>query len=163
MGEDPFLVSKMVVPYVKGVQQNGVAACVKHYALNNQELWRGHINVELSDRALHEIYLPAFKAAVTEGEVWSIMGAYNQFRGEYTTHHQLLMNKILKGDWEFDGVVISDWGSAHNTNKAALYGLDMEMGTGGDGLTISTQNIYDNYYLANPFLNLLKNGEVDEE
>jgi beta-glucosidase len=96
----------MVVPYILGVQQNGVAACVKHYALNNQELWRGHINVEVSDRALHEIYLPAFKAAV-EGKVWSIMGSYNQFRGQYCCHNDLLLNKIL--DWDFDGVVITDW------------------------------------------------------
>jgi len=162
MGEDPFLASKMVVPYIKGVQQNGVAACVKHYALNNQELWRGHINVEVSDRALYEIYLPAFKAAVEEGNVWSIMGAYNQFRSQHTTHHKLLMNKILKTDWAFDGVVISDWGSAHNTMEAALYGLDMEMGTGTDGLTSSTENAYDYYFLANPFLKLLKNGEVEE-
>tara|TARA_R110001583_G_scaffold142294_1_gene294571 strand:- start:12809 stop:15031 length:2223 start_codon:yes stop_codon:yes gene_type:complete len=162
MGEDPYLASKMVVPYIKGVQQNGVAACVKHYALNNQELWRDHINVEVSERALYEIYLPAFKAAVEEGNVWSIMGAYNQFRGQHTTHHQLLMNKILKRDWLFDGVVISDWGSAHNTKESALYGLDMEMGTGTDGLTTSTKNAYDYYYLANPFLELLKKGEIDE-
>lgn len=162
MGEDPFLASTMVVPYIKGVQQNGVAACVKHYVLNNQELWRDHINVEVSDRALYEIYLPAFKAAVEEGGVWSIMGAYNQFRGQHTTHNELLMNKILKSDWAFDGVVVSDWGSAHNTKEAALYGLDIEMGTGTDGLTTSTKNAYDYYYLANPFLELIKKGEVEE-
>ncbi|MFD1293338.1 beta-glucosidase [Lutibacter holmesii] len=162
MGEDPFLASKMVVPYIKGVQQNGVAACVKHYALNNQELWRNHINVEVSDRALYEIYLPAFKAAVEEGQVWSIMGAYNQFRGQHTTHNEILMNRILKEDWAFDGVVISDWGSTHHTKEAALYGLDMEMGTGTDGLTSSTENAYDYYYLANPFLKMLKEGEIDE-
>ena len=163
MGEDPLLASKMVVPYIKGVQQNGVSACVKHFALNNQELWRNHINVEVSDRALYEIYLPAFKAAVNEGGVWSIMGAYNQFRGQYTTHHELLTNKILKGDWEFDGVVISDWSSTHNTKEAALNGLDIEMGTGTDGLTTSTKNAYDYYYLANPFLKLLKKGEIKED
>ncbi len=163
MGEDPFLASKMVVPYIQGVQENGVAACVKHYALNNQELWRGHINVEVSDRALHEIYLPAFKAAVEEGKVWSIMGAYNQFRGQHTTHNKTLMNSILKKDWAFDGVVISDWGSAHDTKQAALNGLDIEMGTGTDGLTTSTKNAYDSYYLANPFLKLIKSGEIKEE
>lgn len=163
MGEDPFLASKMVVPYIHGVQQNGVAACVKHYVLNNQELWRDHINVEVSDRALYEIYLPAFKAAVKEGKVWSIMGAYNQFRGQHTTHHQVLTTKILKQDWDFDGVVISDWGSAHSTKEAALFGLDMEMGTGTDGLTTSTKNAFDYYYLANPFLELIKKGEVEEE
>lgn len=163
MGEDPYLASKMVVPYIKGVQQNGVAACVKHYALNNQELWRDHINVEVSDRALYEIYLPAFKAAVQEGKVWSIMGAYNQFRGQFACHNELLLNKILKKDWNFDGAVISDWGGAHDTMEAALYGLDIEMGTGTDGLTLSTENAYDNYYLANPFLELLKNNTVEEE
>jgi beta-glucosidase len=163
MGEDPFLASKMVVPYIQGVQQNGVAACVKHYALNNQELWRGHINVEVSDRALHEIYLPAFKAAVEEGKVWSIMGSYNQFRGQFCCHNDILLNKILKKDWAFDGVVITDWGGAHDTKQAALNGLDIEMGTGTDGLTTSTKNAYDSYYLANPFLKLIKSGEIKEE
>ncbi len=99
MGEDPYLASIMVVPYIKGVQQSGVAACVKHYALNNQEEWRGHINVNLSDRALYEIYLPAFKAAVEEGQVWSIMGSYNQLRGQHCCHNDLLLNRILKTDW----------------------------------------------------------------
>ena len=163
MGEDPYLASKMVVPYIQGVQQNGVAACVKHYALNNQELWRDHINVEVSDRALYEIYLPAFKAAVEEGEVWSIMGAYNQFRGQFCCHNEILLNKILKEDWKFDGVVITDWGGAHNTMEAALYGLDIEMGTGTDGLTTSKENVYDHYYLANPFLEKLKNKEISED
>lgn len=162
MGEDPYLASKMVVPYIQGVQKNGVAACVKHFALNNQELWRSHINVEVSNRALYEIYLPAFKAAVKEGEVWSIMGAYNQFRGQYCCHNELLLNKILKEDWQFDGTVITDWGATHDTNQAALFGLDIEMGTGTDGLTTSTDNAYDYYYLANPFLKLLEDGDIEE-
>ena len=162
MGEDPFLASKMVVPYIKGVQKNGVAACVKHYVLNNQEKWRMHINVEVSDRALHEIYLPAFKVAVEEGEAWSIMGAYNQFREQYCCHNELLLNKILKEDWQFDGVVITDWGGAHDTKQAALYGLDIEMGTGTNGLTTNKENVYDHYYLANPFLKLVKDGDVEE-
>ncbi|MGB5654070.1 MAG: glycoside hydrolase family 3 C-terminal domain-containing protein, partial [Robiginitalea sp.] len=163
MGEDPFLASEMVVPYIQGVQQNGVAACVKHFALNNQEKWRNYVDVQVSDRALHEIYLPAFKAAVERGNVWAVMGSYNKFRGQYCSHHELLINTILKGDWAFDGVVITDWGSAHDTREAALYGLDMEMGTGTDGLTTTLTNAYDNYYLANPFLELLKSGEVPEE
>ncbi|MDW7692291.1 glycoside hydrolase family 3 C-terminal domain-containing protein [Flammeovirgaceae bacterium SG7u.111] len=162
MGEDPFLASTLVVPYIKGVQENGVAACVKHYVLNNQEIWRGTINVELSDRALHEIYLPAFKAAVQEGNVWSIMGAYNKYLGQWCSHNEVLVNDILKGDWGFDGVVVTDWGAAHDTKQAALYGLDMEMGTGTDGLTSSTENAYDSYYLAFPFLKMLKNGEIAE-
>ncbi len=162
MGEDPYLASKLVVPYVQGVQKNGVAACVKHFALNNQELWRDHINVEVSDRALYEIYLPAFKASVIEGGAWAMMGAYNKFRGQYCCHNELLLNKILKTDWGFDGVVISDWGGAHSTYEAAMFGLDMEMGTGTDGLGTTTLNHYDHYYLASPFLKLLKKGEVDE-
>lgn len=162
MGEDPHLASMMVVPYIEGIQQNGVAACVKHYALNNQEMWRDQINVELSDRALYEIYLPAYKAAVKEGKVWSIMGAYNKFRGQFCCHNELLLNKILKEDWDFDGVVVTDWGATHDTKEAALYGLDIEMGTGTDGLTTSSKNVYNDYYLAKPFLELLKKGEIEE-
>lgn len=160
MGEDPYLASKMVVPYIQGVQLNGVAACIKHYALNNQEHWRDHIDVEVSDRALREIYLPAFKAGVTEGKAWSLMGAYNKLRGQHTTHNELLMNKILKGEWGFDGVVVSDWGSAHSTREAALYGLDLEMGTWTNGLTASKSFAYDNYYLAQPYLEAIKKGEL---
>tara|TARA_B110000967_G_scaffold209069_1_gene263584 strand:- start:8139 stop:10379 length:2241 start_codon:yes stop_codon:yes gene_type:complete len=160
LGEDPFLASKMVVPYIQGVQKNGVAACVKHFALNNQEHWRNVINVEVNDRALYEIYLPAFKAAVMEAGVWSIMGAYNKFRGQYACHNELLLNKILKQDWGFDGVVISDWSGTHSTIEAALYGLDLEMGTGTDGLGTTTDNHYEHYYLAKPFLKALKSGEI---
>jgi len=160
LGEDPFLASKMVVPYIQGVQQNGVAACVKHYALNNQEKWRGHINVELSDRALYEIYLPAFKAAVVEGKVWSIMGSYNQIRGEYACHNNLTLNKILKGEWKFDGCVITDWGGAHDTKQSAYNGLDIEMGTWTNGFTSNKAFAYNDYFLANPYLKMLKSGEI---
>lgn len=162
MGEDPFLAAELVVPYVEGVQQNGVAACVKHFALNNQEQWRNHINVEISDRALYEIYLPAYKAAVEKAGVWSIMGAYNKFRGQYCCHNELLLNKILKEKWNFDGVVVSDWAGTHDTKEAALFGLDLEMGTGTNGLTLTTLNAYDSYFLAKPFLDLLKKGEIPE-
>lgn len=162
MGEDPLLASIMVVPYIQGVQKSGVSACVKHYALNNQEKWRGHINVEVSDRALYEIYLPAFKAAVQEGGVWTVMGAYNKFRSQHTTHNEMLNNKILKGDWKFDGVLISDWGSAHDTKEAALYGLDIEMGTWTDGLSQNSKWAYNDYYLALPFLAMLQSGEIPE-
>jgi beta-glucosidase len=160
LGEDPFLAAKMVVPYIQGVQQNGVAACVKHYALNNQEKWRGHINVELSDRALYEIYLPAFKAAVVEGKVWSIMGSYNQIRGEYACHNNLTLNKILKGEWKFDGCVITDWGGAHDTKQSALNGLDIEMGTWTNGFTSNKAFAYDDYFLAKQYLKMLKSGEI---
>lgn len=162
MGEDPFLASKMVVPYINGVQQNGVAASVKHFAINNQEKQRDIVNVEVSDRALMEIYLPAFKAAVTEGKVWTVMGAYNKFRGQYCSHHDWLINKILKSDWKFDGAMITDWGSAHNTDEAARNGLDIEMGTWTNGLTWGVSSAYDNYYLAQPFLQKIKSGELSE-
>jgi Beta-glucosidase-related glycosidases len=161
LGEDPYLSSRMVVPYIQGVQSIGVAACVKHFALNNQEEWRGHINVDLSDRALNEIYLPAFKAAVQEAKVWSIMGAYNQFRGQHCCHNDLLLNKILKGDWKFDGVVISDWGGVHDADQAVKNGLDLEMGTYTDGLTTKGKFPYSDYYLANPFLKGIKEGKYD--
>jgi beta-glucosidase len=163
MGEDPHLASVMVVPYIKEVQKNGVAACVKHYVLNNQEKWRGHIDVQLSDRALHEIYLPAFKASVEEGNVWSIMGAYNKVRGQHACHNEFLLQEILKQDWNFDGVVVTDWGGAHDTKEAALNGLDIEMGTYTDGLTSESEFSYDHYYLANPYLEMLRNGEVPIE
>lgn len=160
LGEDPFLAAKMVVPYIQGVQKNGVAACVKHYALNNQEKWRRNINVELSNRALYEIYLPAFKAAVTEGNVWTIMGSYNMIRGEYACHNNLLLNQILKEKWKFDGCVITDWGGAHDTKQAAFNGLDIEMGTWTNGFTSNKAFAYDNYFLATPYLNLLKSNEI---
>lgn len=162
LGEDPYLASKMVVPFIEGVQQNGVAACMKHFALNNQELWRGHIDVEVSDRALYEIYLPAFKAGVEEGNVWAIMGSYNKFRGQYCSHHEILINKILKGEWDFDGVVVTDWGSAHDTKEAALNGLDIEMGSWTNGLTWGESFAYDNYFMAQPYLEMIKKGELLE-
>lgn len=160
MGEDPYLASVMCVPYIQELQKNGVAACVKHYALNNQELWRGHIDVNLSDRALYEIYLPAFKAAVEEGGAWSIMGAYNKIRGQHACHNDFALNKILKGDWKFDGCVITDWGGAHDTYEAAVNGLDIEMGSYTNGLTSESAFTYNDYYLANPYLQMLKDGKV---
>lgn len=163
LGEDPYLSSEMVVPYIKGIQENGVAACVKHFALNNQELWRDFIDVQVSDRALFELYLPAFEAAVKRGHVWALMGSYNKIRGEHGCHSDYLLNKILKGQWGFDGCVISDWGGAHDTKQAALNGLDIEMGTWTDGLSFSTSNAYDKYYLATPYLDLLKKGELSEK
>ncbi|WP_294591270.1 glycoside hydrolase family 3 C-terminal domain-containing protein [uncultured Bacteroides sp.] len=160
MGEDPYLASIMCVPYIQELQKNGVAACVKHYALNNQELWRGHIDVNLSDRALYEIYLPAFKAAVEKGGAWSIMGSYNKIRGQHACHNDFALNKILKGDWKFDGCVITDWGGAHDTYEAAVNGLDIEMGSYTNGLTSESAFTYDDYYLAHPYLKMLKEGKV---
>lgn len=163
MGEDPCLAARMVVPYIQGVQQNGVAACVKHFALNNQETQRLEIDVQVSDRALYEIYLPAFKAAVEEAKVWSVMGAYNQFRGQHCCHNDLLLNKILKTDWNFDGVVISDWGGVHNTDQSVNNGLDLEMGTFTNGLTTNGSSPYSEYFLANPYLKGLKSGLYSEK
>lgn len=160
MGEDPYLASKMVVPYIKGVQSNGVAACVKHYALNNHEVNRHTTNAIVDDRALYEIYLPAFKAAVQEGGAWTIMGSYNLYKDQHVCHNQYLLNNILKGEWGFDGVVVSDWGGTHDTKQAIDNGLDMEFGSWTNGLSNGTNNAYDNYYLAMPYLKLIKDGKV---
>ena len=168
MGEDPWLASRMVVPYVQGLQSKGVAACVKHYALNNDEEYRHQVNVVISDRALHEIYLPAFKAAVQEGGAWAIMGAYNLYQGVHNCHNATMLNKILKKDWGFDGVVISDWGGCHDTEEAIKNGLDLEFGSWTDGLTMGATNAYDNYYMALPYKKLIQEGkyttkELDEK
>lgn len=160
MGEDPYLSLRMVVPYIEEVQKNGVAACVKHFALNNQEAHRHGIDVEVDDRALNEIYLPAFKAAVQEGGAWAVMGAYNKYKGEHCCHNRYLLNDILKRDWAFDGVVVSDWGGTHDTKQAAENGLDMEFGSWTDGLSWGASNAYDNYYLAAPYLDMLRKGEA---
>ena len=160
MGEDPYLASQMVVPYVKGVQQNGVAACVKHYALNNQEINRHTTNVIVDDRARYEIYLPAFKAAVQEGKAWAIMGSYNLYKNQHNCHNRYLLNDILKGEWGFDGVVVSDWGGVHNTEEAIYNGMDMEFGSWTNGLSKGMGNAYDNYYLAHPYLKQIKEGKI---
>lgn len=163
MGEDPYLASRMVIPYIKGMQSKGVAACVKHYALNNDEEYRHQVNVIVSDRALHEIYLPAFKAAVTEAGTWGIMGAYNLYKNQHNCHNSILLNKILKQDWGYDGVVVSDWGGCHDTEQAIVNGLDMEFGSWTDGLTMGATNAYDNYYMANPYKKLIKEGKYTEK
>lgn len=160
MGEDPYLASIMVVPYIREVQKNGVAACVKHYALNNQEANRHKYNAVVDDRALYEIYLPAFKAAVQEGGAWSIMGSYNLFEGEHLCHNDRMLNKILKQEWGFDGAVISDWGGVHNTEQAISNGLDLEMGTGTNGLDSKYGSSYDAYNLAFPYLERLRDGRA---
>lgn len=160
MGEDPYLSAHMVVPYIQGVQQNAVAACVKHFALNNHEVNRHTTNVIVDDRALYEIYLPAFKAAVQEGKAWAIMGSYNLYKGQHCCHNQYLLNDILKGEWGFDGVVISDWGGAHDTDQAITNGLDMEFGSWTNGLSNGASNAYDNYYLAMPYLQRIQEGKV---
>jgi len=168
MGEDPWLASRMVVPYIQGLQSKGVAACVKHYALNNDEEYRHQVNVIVSDRALHEIYLPAFKAAVQEGGVWAIMGSYNLYQNQHNCHNATLLNNILKQDWGFDGVVISDWGGCHHTEEAIQNGLDLEFGSWTDGLMMGATKAYDKYYMALPYKKLIQEGkystkELDEK
>ncbi|MGH9881177.1 MAG: beta-glucosidase family protein [Pyrinomonadaceae bacterium] len=149
-GEDPFLTSRMAVSYIRGVQSHEVASCIKHFAANNQEWERRSINVVMDERALREIYLPAFKAAVQEGEVWAVMGAYNKFRGEHACHNDYLLNKVLKDEWGFKGLVVSDWNGTHDTREAVMNGLDLEMGT---------DKPYENFYLAGPFREGLGKGE----
>ena len=161
LGEDPYLSSTMVVPYVQGVQSNGVAACVKHYALNNHEVNRHTTNAVVDDRTLYEIYLPAFKAAVQQGGAWSIMGSYNLYQDQHACHNQRLLNDILKDEWGFDGVVVSDWGGVHDTDQAIANGMDLEFGSWTNGLSEGTRNAYDNYYLAFPYLKLLREGKAD--
>jgi beta-glucosidase len=151
--EDPFLNAKMVVPYIKGVQDQNVAACVKHYAVNNQETNRGSIDVLASERAIREIYLPGFKAAIQEGGAYSVMGAYNRFRGDFLCENDYMLNQILRNDWGFNGVVVSDWAAVHNTVKAAKGGLDIEMGTVGP---------FDAFFMAKPLIDSVRAGVVDE-
>ena len=159
MGEDPYLAGQMVVPYVKGVQENGVAACVKHYAVNNQEFQRTQSNSVVDDRTLYEIYLPAFKAAVQEGNAWAIMGSYNLYNGQFNCHNKKLLVDILKGEWGFDGVVVSDWGGCRDDEEAVLNGLDIEMGTWTNGLSGAASDGYRQYHMADPYLKGLREGK----
>ncbi|MBO5002233.1 MAG: glycoside hydrolase family 3 C-terminal domain-containing protein [Prevotella sp.] len=163
MGEDPFLAGEMIVPYIQRAQANGVACCLKHFALNNQEIDRGTVNVNVSERALNEIYLPAFKKAVEQGGLWAMMGSYNRWNNKYCCHNDSLVNGILKGDWGFDGAYVSDWGGTHSTWEAAMGGLDIEMGTHTDGMTTDKGLGYNTYYLADEFEKLVKQGKVPME
>lgn len=156
--EDPYLVTQMVVGYIKGVQDQGISACVKHFAANNEEVDRNTVDVRMSERALREIYLPGFKAAVTVGNVNTVMGSYNKFRGQYATENAYLVNKILKGEWGFKGVLMSDWGAVHNTMEAMENGTDLEMGSDiGD-----PPHKFADFYMAAPALELVKSGKLPE-
>ena len=163
MGEDPFLAGKLSAQYVKGVQSNKVAACVKHFAVNNQESHRTDGNSVVDDRTLYEIYLPAFKTAVQEGGAWSIMSSYNRYEEVFVSHSSHLLNDILKGEWGFDGAVISDWGATHDTEGAAHGGLDLEFGTHTDGLSQGLANAYDACYMAEPYKAKILAGELSED
>ncbi len=130
-GEDPYLAARMGVAYIKGMQGAGVIATVKHFAANNQEYQRLSIDAKISERALHEIYFPAFKAAVQEAAVWSVMSAYNKVNGHWCAENPYLLRDVLEKEWGFRGYVISDWGSTHSTADTVNAGLDLEM-PGGD-------------------------------
>lgn len=157
--EDPFLASRMAVGYIKGVQDQGISACVKHYAANNQETRRFTINVEMSERALREIYLPAFKAAVQEGGVHTVMAAYNKFRGQWASQNYYLLNQILKKEWGFRGFVMSDWDATHSTMQALWNGLDVEMGT---DLRMLPNPNYSKFFMGDTVLALVKKGQYPE-
>jgi beta-glucosidase len=159
LSEDPHLISRMAVGYIKGVQDQGVAACVKHYLANNQEYERNNVNVEMPERVLREIYLPGFKAAVQEGGVYTLMGSYNKFRGQWCTHNEYLINTVLKNEYGFQGAVISDWGAVHKTMQAINYGTDVEMGT--DLSQLPNPN-YAKFFLGDTVITLVKSGTVQE-
>lgn len=163
MGEDPFLAGEMCVPYIQEVQKNGVAVCLKHFALNNQECNRHIADVDVDDRTLYEIYLPAFKKGVEKGNAWSVMAAYNLYKGQHLCHNKYLLDDVLKGEWKFDGAVISDWGGACDPDQAAAYGLDLEYGTWTDGLSSKGKTSYDSYMLADPYLERLRDGRASLE
>src|ERR1700722_3668043 len=150
LGEDPVLTSRMGVGYIKGEQSQGISSCAKHFAANNQEFERNSINEIIEERTLREIYLPAFHAAVQDGGVLTVMGAYNLINGQHCCENEHLLNEILKTDWGFKGLVISDWGGVHHTDLAALNGMDIEMGS---------RLPYESNYLANPFLEGLQSGK----
>lgn len=153
MGEDPYLTGEMAAMVVKGIEENDVSSCVKHFAVNNQEHRRLDVDVRLSERALQEIYLPAFKKAIQKGGAKAVMGAYNKFRGQHCCHNEYLLQKVLREDWGFTGVVVSDWGGVHDTMEAANNGLDMEM---------SVTTNYNEYYMADPLKEAVLKGEVEE-
>ena len=153
MSEDPFLNKKIAVPLIVGLQEKDVMACVKHYAANNQETNRDFVDVQIDERTLREIYLPAFEASVKEAKAYSIMGAYNKFRGEYLCENDYMLNKILRDEWGFKGIVVSDWAAVHSTAKSLKSGLDIEMGT---------PKPFNEFFLADKLIAAVKSGEVSE-
>ena len=149
LSEDPFLSSRLAVGYTKGAQDNGVAVCLKHYALNNQENNRGTVNVVIGERAMREVYLPPFRAAVEEADAFGVMSAYNKVNSFWCAENDVLLNKILRQDWGFAGMVISDWGGTHSTVRSVKAGLNVEMP--------------DQKYFGKALLDSVKAGLVSEE
>lgn len=152
--EDPYLAGELAAAYIRGIQNWDVAACVKHFAANNQETQRLWVDVEIDEESLREIYFPAFYDAVKKGGVFTVMGAYNKVYGEHGCQSEFLLNEVLRKEWGFDGVIISDWGGVHDTEAAARSQLDIEM---------SVTNDFDDYYMANPLLEKIKAGEISIE
>lgn len=153
MSEDPRLIEEMVVPMVHGIQENDVAACAKHFAANSQETERLSVDTIVDERALQEIYFPGFKAAIEKGGLFSIMGGYNKLNGEHCCTSKSLLDKVLRDEWGFDGLVVSDWGGVHDTDEAANSSLDVEM---------DVRDCFDDYYMAMPLYNKIKSGEIEE-
>jgi beta-glucosidase len=153
MSEDPFLNKKIAVPLIVGLQDNDVMACVKHFAANNQETNRDFVDVQIDERTLREIYLPAFEAAIKDAHAYSVMGAYNKFRGEYLCENDYMLNKILRNEWGFKGIVVSDWAAVHTTVKTLKNGLDIEMGT---------PKAFNDFFLADKLIAATKAGEISE-
>lgn len=153
MSEDPGLIEELVVPMIEGIQENDVAACVKHFAANSQETERLWVDTIIDETALEEIYFPGFQAAVEKGHTLALMGAYNLLNGEHCCMSKSLLNEKLRKDWSFDGVVISDWGAVHDTKLAAESGLDLEM---------DVKYQFDEQYMADPLLKAVKDGEIEE-
>ncbi|PIF31839.1 beta-glucosidase [Flavobacterium sp. 9] len=153
MSEDPFLNKKIAVPLIVGLQDNDVMACVKHFAANNQETNRDFVDVQIDERTLREIYLPAFEASIKEAHAYAVMGAYNKFRGEYLCENDYMLNKILRDEWGFKGVVVSDWAAVHSTVKSLESGLDIEMGT---------PKPFNEFFLADKLIAAAKNKEISE-
>ena len=163
MGEDPYLAGAFAAAYIRALQSKGVACSLKHFVLNDQEEYRGHVDVKVSDRALYEIYLAPFKKAVIDGGAWTVMGSYNKNCGTHMSHNARTLNDILKGEWGFKGVVVTDWGAAHDTKESVFNGLDVEMGSYTNGLTSeATGFTYDDYYLGNAYYNMAIKGEVPD-
>ncbi len=160
MGEDPYLAGEMAVPYIVAAQKNGVGCCLKHFVLNDQETDRFAVNVNVSERALREIYLYPFEQAVKRAKVWSVMGSYNLWQNVHCCHNDALLNGILKKEWGWDGALVSDWGGTTNTQEAVFGGLDIEMGTFTDGKLRESEFGYDDYYLAKPFEQLINEKKV---
>lgn len=160
LSEDPYISAEMAVPYIQGVQDQGVASCVKHFALNSQAWHQYTISSEVDDRTMHEIYMPAFEAAICRAGAMAVMPAYNKVRGKWCSESRWLLDTLLRGELGFDGVVVSDWNGVHNTVETALAGTDVEMGT-----AIKENGLYafDKYYFANPLIDKVKDGTLPEK